>query len=312
MERKFLVITIDTECDKGENWRIKKPISFIGVYKGVGEYLQNLFSNLGIKPTYLISPEVMRDHKSVNILLDAKKEGAELGTHLHGEFIEPNMRTDADLTSEYAHDYPDDIEFQKLKNLTELFISTFGFKPVSYRAGRFSISERTFKFLKSLDYKIDTSFAPFSRISDVNHENKPQYPHFINGILEIPITILPKNWKLWKVMRDSPLYSWRRFRRFALKFGPVWLRPSTTNWKDMLELVDRYEKMSKNPIVINLFFHNVEVIENLSPYDAEYTRNNLENFLKRISDKGYVSLTLYDVWHVIKSSLSDSLSDYLC
>ncbi len=306
VEGKYLVITIDTECDKGENWRIKKPLSFIGIYKGVGEYLQGLFSNLGIKPTYLISPEVMRDHKSVKILLDAKKEGSELGTHLHGEFIEPNMRPNATSTSEYAHNYSDEMEFQKLKNLTELFKSTFGFKPVSYRAGRFSISERTFNFLKSLDYKIDTSFAPFSRISDINHENKPPYPHFIKGILEIPITILPKNWKLWKVMRNSPLYSWRKFRKFALKFGPVWLRPSTTNWKDMLELVDRYEKMSEYPIIINLFLHNVEVVENLSPYDADYTRNNLENFLKRILDKGYVSLRLYDVWCLIKGHKPES------
>ncbi|MEO0169496.1 MAG: hypothetical protein ABIL42_04655, partial [candidate division WOR-3 bacterium] len=86
---KLFVISIDTECDKGRNWEIIRPLSFVGIYKGVGEYLQPLFEKHKIKATYLISPEVMGDDKSVEILKDVEKSGAELGTHLHGEFLEP-------------------------------------------------------------------------------------------------------------------------------------------------------------------------------------------------------------------------------
>ncbi|MEO0202000.1 MAG: hypothetical protein ABIL03_04475, partial [candidate division WOR-3 bacterium] len=126
---KLFVISIDTECDKGRNWEIIRPLSFVGIYKGVGEYLQPLFEKHKIKATYLISPEVMGDDKSVEILKDVEKSGAELGTHLHGEFLEPLSNPNAYKTDEKAENYDDEVEYQKLKNLTDLFINVFGFRP---------------------------------------------------------------------------------------------------------------------------------------------------------------------------------------
>ncbi len=298
----YLAVSIDTECDKGKQWRIKRPMSFRGVYQGVGEYLQPLFDRLGIKPTYLLSPEVIRDEKSLEIFRDISLR-CELGTHLHGEFVEPGANFNTDYTGEKSTDYGHNVEFEKLRNLTDIFSESFGFRPRSYRAGRFSISKRTFKFLERLGYSVDTSFTPFSRVSGVDHTGVPFYPHFpYNSILEIPITIFPKNWKLFNILRKTPLYGWRRYREFVKLIGPVWLRPSTEKWKRMLWLAKKYINMFGDKTVLNMFLHNVEVVEGLSPYSAKFTRKNLESILPALLDMGFKPATLYDIYNIYSNA----------
>ncbi|MFZ8826368.1 MAG: hypothetical protein ACO2OT_05975 [Candidatus Caldipriscus sp.] len=293
---KLLAISIDTECDKGKRWEIIKPMGFRGIYWGVAEYLQPLFERYNLKPTYLLSPEVILDERSVKIFIDINKRGAELGTHLHGEFIEPFANFDADKTEEKAEDYTDEVEFEKLKNLTVLFKETFKFPPRSYRAGRYSIRERTFRFLEALDYRVDTSVSPFS----FGHPPIFPKPYKVGKILEVPITSYPLNWKFFKILRSLPLYKLRRFRNWAKRFGPIWLRPSLFDERTMLKLVEKIEGRSK-VVILNLFMHNMEVVENLSPYDAEFTRKNLEGIIPKLVDRGYRGATLYEIYEAYES-----------
>ena len=86
----FLILSIDTECDKDKNWNVRRPMSFTNVTTGIPQRLTPLFAKYNIKPTYLISPEVLNDEDSVNLLKSMKN--CELGTHLHCEFIEPDAR----------------------------------------------------------------------------------------------------------------------------------------------------------------------------------------------------------------------------
>ena len=61
MSRAYLCVSIDTESDKGKGWRSRRPMSFEGITDGVVERLHPLFERFGAKPTYLLSPEVLRD-----------------------------------------------------------------------------------------------------------------------------------------------------------------------------------------------------------------------------------------------------------
>src|SRR4051812_34520738 len=63
--RAYLCVSIDTECDKGKGWRSRRPMSFEGVRDGVVKRLQPLFAERGAKPTYLLSPEVLRDPQCI-------------------------------------------------------------------------------------------------------------------------------------------------------------------------------------------------------------------------------------------------------
>ncbi len=305
--RKFLIISIDTECDKAPGWRIRYPMRFEGIYRGIGEILQPLFEEYGFRPTYLLSPEVMEDERSVSILLDVVKRGAELGTHLHGEFVEPMRREQPASTAEMAAHYPDDVEYGKLESLTRLFVEVFGFRPLSYRAGRFSISSRTIGFLERLGYAVDSSLTPFSSVSGVDHRRAPVYPYHPDyddiyrpgnsRILEVPITILPRNPFLFRILKSTPLYRIGRFRRLVKKrLGNVWLRPTVSGAREAEEIVRIYRRMFPGrTMFFNMMFHNVEVVEGLSPYDAPVVRRNLREMLSLLRDYGFEPLTLKEV-----------------
>ena len=83
-----LAITIDTECDKGPGWRVRQPLGFRNVLEGVPGRLQPIFERWGVKPTYLLSPEVLLHDGCVG-LFRGLNDRVELGTHLHSEFVGP-------------------------------------------------------------------------------------------------------------------------------------------------------------------------------------------------------------------------------
>ena len=106
--RAYLCVSIDTECDKGKGWLSKKPMAFAGIHDGVMKRLQPLFAKFAAKPTYLLSPEIMRDAACVEALKTIEPS-CELGTHLHGEYAEPGA-FEPDMTKDFQRDYPPDVE----------------------------------------------------------------------------------------------------------------------------------------------------------------------------------------------------------
>ena len=85
MLNKFFIISIDTECDKDKNWKVVKPLSFIGVYEGVN-ILEKIFDKFNIRAVYLLSPEVIYDEKSVLIFKDLLKKVLSL-EHIYMESL---------------------------------------------------------------------------------------------------------------------------------------------------------------------------------------------------------------------------------
>lgn len=299
---KYFLISIDTECDKDKNWRLIKPLSFIGIYKGI-EILERIFEKYNVRAIYLLSPEVIKDRKSVLIFRDLQKKDVELGTHLHGEFIEPYENYNVEYAMEYASSYSDEVEFEKLKNLTNLFLESFGNVPFSYRAGRFAISERTYKFLNKLGYKVDSSVVPFLKISNIDHTQKPDYPYFVNNILEIPVSVYSRSPKLYKFFRNSKLYELRFFRRLINKILKViWIRPSHYSFYEMKIGIELYEKKYRGKdIFINVMFHNIEVVDGLSPYSSKFLLENLNLLLEYFQENGYKNITFKEAYNIISS-----------
>jgi len=285
---KFCV-TIDVEPDCGPRWVYANPLSFRGVSEGIAGRLEPLFQRLGVKPTYMISNVVLEDAASVDIL-SGLKSGAELGAHLHPEFIEPEKRF-----SEYGGRrgldnscfLPPDIEAAKLANLTALYERRFGRRPVSFRAGRFSAGPNTFVALAKLGYKVDTSVTPHINWCDPTHEHPvdfsqaPEQPHWQGELLEVPVSI--------GVIR-------RFFRSHT-----VWLRPVYATPDRMRLLIDAFAKKYGAQVVLNMMFHNVEVLPNLSPYTANESEcgrylQSLEHTLSYMLKAGFESATLSEVY----------------
>lgn len=286
----YLCVSIDCECDKGPGWRTKKPLSFHGIYRGIGERLDPLFCEFGAIPTYLLSPEVLRDERSVD-LLRRLPSNAELGAHLHGEFAEPDAFV-PDVTEVFQRQYSKSIEEAKLSYLTTLFRDAFQMQPTSFRAGRFGIGTNSIPLLEHLGFIVESSVTPYMRwpcpngdaINFLSAPTQPYHPDATcpelpgrSTILEVPVTIQPSR-------LESIPWVGRRMRTFV---EPRWLRPTRGTSRKLIDVAkDEIAKSRRTslgtPIVLNAMLHNVEVTAGTSPYAQ--TDSNALNIVRRLRD----------------------------
>ena len=293
----LLAISIDTECDKGPEWKTRFPLSFRSVGEGIAQRLTPLFREHGLTPTYLLSPEVMQDAGSVKAL--GALGGCELGTHLHGEFVEPQADFAAPATSTPQIAYAPEIERRKLANLTDLFVTRFGRRPVSFRAGRFALAGRTLSFLEDLGYSVDSSVTPF-RTNEFagglssNFWGAPLAPYHPSvrdprkrgrlRLLEVPVTILAPSLARW------PRFLLRRLSDRASRSRPIraiaggtveklWVRPLRGTAEQLLSWADAVigSWEARSTPVLNVMFHSVEAVAGASPYAR--TEDEVEGLL---------------------------------
>lgn len=272
MSRAYLCVSIDTECDKGPKWRSQKPMSFEGVHEGVARRLQPLFDAHGAKPTYLISSEVLRDERCLETFRKlSSSSSCELGTHLHGEYAEPDA-WEPDVTRDFQRDYDAGVEKQKLTYLTDQFIRAFQYQPHSFRAGRFGIGKSTIGILEDLGYSVESSVTPFmdwtsSGAPGLTFDGSPTQPYRPDReepgrrgdakLLEVPVTIRKR------LLNAFPC--------IGKRVDPRWLRPTFTRGDALVrlaedEIADARRSEPGRPVVLNAMFHNVEIIPSASPY----------------------------------------------
>jgi hypothetical protein len=270
MSRAYLCVTIDTESDKGRGWRSQRPMAFHGVTEGVVRRLQPLFARFGAKPTYLLSPEVLRD-PACSEVFRRLAPACELGTHLHGEFAEPGAH-EPDVTRDFQRDYPPEIERQKLTYLTDLFIRAFDHQPQSFRAGRFGIGPASIGILESLGYAVESSVTPHMDwtssgapgLAFLDAPTQPYAPDRADpgrpgdaALLEVPVTIRRR------LLNSLP--------GLGRRVEPRWLRPTRGTEAQIVrvaedELAEARRRAPERPVILNAMFHNVEIVPGLSPY----------------------------------------------
>jgi len=312
------LITIDTEIDKSRDWTVSKAESFTSVLKGIPDILTPLLARYDAKPTYLLSPEVIRCYDCVSTLKSLSD--CELGTHLHGDFVEPEMRVRklaGERSKEMQSSYPASLEYLKLENLTNSFKNAFLFTPKSFRAGRFGAGNRTIMFLEKLGYLVDSSVTPgliWKNAEGIaNFVHAPIFPYFpsLNNInepggskvLEVPVTI-SSNF----ITRQLNIIG----GRFAIlnKFiGQHWLRPSFESTYNMLKLCKQLIKNVKSEaVVLNMMFHSVELIPGASPYcqtdlEVKFFLSRITSVLDFISKHGGSFCTLSELYPIFKRGL---------
>ena len=296
--KHYFLVTIDTEGDSSPHWQMRWPFQTEGVTRGVKEKLTPLFQKYGVRPTYLLAHEILKDEHAMEILRNTPD--CELGAHLHWHdpvrfpYYDKMHRHFVQCHFSYAEEY------DQMRQLTELFREKTGRQPASFRAGRFGAGPNTGKILTELGYKVDTSVTPHIRhtcpdAGDIaDYTDAEEMPHYIRedgnllysgtgSLLEVPITV-------------------RMRRRYWDQLGvlakpvPAWLRPQyMKKWELMLMQVMMY--LSRKSKVVNLMFHNVEVVPGLSPYssneqEAAHYMSTLSAILHLASVLGYEFLTL--------------------
>jgi hypothetical protein len=272
MKPRYLVVTVDTEIDRDPDWRIADPATFTSVSDGIPRVLSELFTRYGVRPTYLISAEVLENASAIEALCSAPD--AELGTHLHAEFVEPMrlVRTDrlaGSKNNTLQSHYPPDVERAKLATITDLFRRRTGREPKAFRAGRYAMSNHTLEFLAELGYVADSSVTP--GVLWVYKEDRVDYRSWgdrpltiqtrFGPIVEFPITI--ERSMLVSAASNVPVVTELVTRAAGAIMPHRWLRPSRSTGADLVRLASRANRRFNV-----LMFHSVEIIAGRSPYAA--------------------------------------------
>ena len=313
MTKRYLVVSIDTEIDHDEEWRIADPPAFSSIVDGIPRLLAPLFKRHQVVPTYLLSPEVIEDPECIAVLRRLGS-AAEMGTHLHLDFIEPDRRL-------FRHNMAGqraaaiqaqcslEVEMRKMENLTRAFSDAFGFQPRSFRAGRFGIGPHTLEILARLGYLVDSSVTPGLRWKYaeglIDHRQWSQQPAWVytaaGAILELPLSIRPAS-RLSPIIREIPLLP-RRFvstRLFERVAGYRWLRPSWNGGEDLI----RYTEQSSEEILV-LMFHSTEIIPGASPYaqlseDVQRIIQSMDALFRYWRDAGHAFCSMIEAAEHVK------------
>ncbi len=293
---KFL-ITIDTEPDCDIKWRRSKPETFSSITEGIKELLRPIWNKHSVQPIYFVSPRVLSDKKSCEVLKDEINKGAVIGAHLHSEFIKPSQKYlgNEGLPSEeypcYAHD--ERVEFEKIKNLKNEIRTKLNYETVWYRAARYGADIDTIKSLQALGFKYDSSVTPFinwkkqggpdhskSPLSEYKISKTSLYKTSANNnfeIAEFPITICKKRFGLLgRLLPDN----WLLYN---------WLRPTHMTIFEQKRIIDKLFLKNKNRTFV-MMFHSMEIMINKSPYVRNAVMQkrflyNLEEIIKYLKAK---------------------------
>lgn len=273
MSRKKLYVTLDTEMDCDIRWGRPWPATYSSIAEGIPNILRPVWDKYRVHPIYFVSPEVLYLTENCEILRSEIEKGAQIGAHLHLEYIDPDGTWD-ERVAEIAPQFPnsaisDENEYEKIKNLSQLISDKLGVEPVWYRAARFGMDEMTIKSLSRLGFQYDSSVTPginWSSKGGPDYRKFPLDPYDIGeGIKEFPVTILGKRFGVFgRFLPDN----WMFYR---------WLRPTVMTYTELKSVIKEVNAEGATPVMM---FHTTEVAVNKSPY----VRNNkmLKYFVWRL------------------------------
>jgi hypothetical protein len=295
ISRDALALTIDVECDSdgGPTWRYAAPVAYRNIEHGLGEVLAGVLSEADAQATLLVSNVVLQHEPSVAVLRELAR--VELGTHLHGDFMEPERRV-ADPSGQRALEnqceYGAGLESAKLQGITRLFTQAVGRQPTSFRAGRWSAGAETAGLLAELGYLVDSSVTPHVHWTDagrsVDFRDAPEQPYRPSSTNLLRPGELP----IWEFPVSIIRPWWSR--------NPLWLRPSLSSTRVMRRVMASLNARHQEPRVFVAMLHSSELTGGTSPYsrterEAKRIATRLRRLLANAAEKGVRFGTLSDL-----------------
>lgn len=277
--------------------------------------VQEVFEELGVRPTYLVDHPIATSEQSVRILAEfLARDACEIGAHLH-PWVNPPITEEVCPRNSYLCNLPLPLQEEKLAVLTEAIAKSFGRRPTSFKAGRYGFDDLLVPSLAKQRYRLDSSVMAFA---DLRGDGGPDFrsygpePFLLQGsgsdgsaLLEIPCTAgfnrrpFRRFARLHNNLSQSP---WHRLRcigvlnRLGLLRKTV-LTPEGFETTDLIELM-RVMARDADGVVFNLTFHSPSVQPGHTPYVRDTKERHL--FLQKlravlqfaVRDLGAVSMTL--------------------
>lgn len=295
----WLVITVDTEEDGLWQGRYPRQHTSVENLRGLPRF-QAFCEKLGIRPTYLIDWPVVECSWAVEWLAAWQEAGqCEVGAHLH-PWCNPPFHEECNDYNSYLCNLPSELQYEKLRQLTEAIQRRFGRRPRSFRAGRYGLDAAGARMLAELGYLVDSSVTPFV---DWSSDGGPDFRHAPwrpyrpaadelcqpseNGRLwEVPVLSgynvhdFEKASRHWQKLARLPC---RVFRILGIldQLGvlqQIRFSPEKANARRMKKLVDASVTQDSECLV--MIFHSSSLTPGHSPYVRD--ARQLDAFYERI------------------------------
>lgn len=156
--------------------------------------VQDIFNEYGIHPCYVIDYPISSQEKSIKVLKTFFDQGlCEIGAHLH-PWVNPPFDEELSRTNMFPGNLAKQLEYEKLKLLTDSINQSFGFDPRIYKAGRYGVGPHTTEIMNKLGYDIDLSICT---AFDYRADGGPDFSQYSadpywfgpnNNMLEIPLS----------------------------------------------------------------------------------------------------------------------------
>lgn len=133
---------------------------------------QEIFDIHGLRPIYLIDYAVASQpagYEPLRRILD--RQGCVIGAHLH-PWINPPHKEEISERTSFAGNLPPDLEYCKLRVLTETIEQNLGIRPLFFKAGRYGLGPDTVGALRRLGFKVDFSIMP---LADMRPKGGPDF-----------------------------------------------------------------------------------------------------------------------------------------
>ncbi|MCE0493275.1 hypothetical protein [Vibrio salinus] len=233
----------------------------------------------------------------INYYKNQHGKNVEFATHLH-PWVNPPYETNDDSVSNelsYPGNLSEELEYQKLKVLTEEIEKTCGFRPKTYLAGRYGIGKNTQSIIKRLGYEMDLSISAYC---DFSHQQGPDFSNFTNTRFQRnQVTYLPhtsailsvvpwirnymnRNPEYFSLMQENKVF--RIIGKF-LRLKRYRLSPEGFTFRQMKQVTESLLKVEQNEFIMS--FHSPSTKQGLTPYvssldDVNHFRETISEYIK--------------------------------
>ncbi len=294
-QRPVLIVVIDTEEEFDWNKPFDRASTGTTSISGQPLMHERVFDRLGIVPTYVVDWPVASTPASAAVLRTLMNEGrCEIGTHLH-PWVSPPFQEEVTRFNSYAGNLPRQLEFDKLRMLTEAIGESFGRLPETFKAGRYGLGPHTAESIAALGYRIDASVVPYSAFeSDGGPDFRAfdEHPYWFRAggrtLLELPVTTGYAGWLrgLGPQLHDLAQRPWARHARLGGIFARsgaverIRLSPEVANGDEMRRLAAALHAGGCQ--VFSLTYHSPSMVPGHTPYVRSTAE--LERFIATVSD----------------------------
>jgi hypothetical protein len=168
----LFTVTVDTEEEW--DWASGWPTDNLSVanIRSVPRF-QDLCSRYGAAVTYFANLAVLQDAESREILRAVGRQSrTEIGMHIHPWNTPPLQHNGpVPARASFLHNLPAGVIRAKLNRVYDQFVAA-GWKPTSFRGGRYSSGGEVHEFLREKGFRADASVVPYTTWHD---EGAPDY-----------------------------------------------------------------------------------------------------------------------------------------